>query len=144
MSKQKIRHRLIEFCRFLDVCQMSGIGNFKVAGLRQLIRHLTVNTWWGQRIVGTNDDHRGRPEGREVWPFIAGNVKKTLKSVGTTCDFQDYVLFDDEVGYIIHKSDESYIEFGRVGNVYAIDVWIRTGSQADKETSGFTRPVAAP
>ena len=78
------------------------------------------------------------------WPFIAGKVKKTLKSVGTTCDAQNYVLFDDEIGYIIHKADESYIEFCRIGNVYAIDVWIRIGSEADKEASGFTRPVAAP
>ena len=78
------------------------------------------------------------------WPFIAGKVKKTLKSVGTTCDARNYVLFDEDIGYIIHKADDSYIEFGRVGNVYAIDVWIRIGSQADKAESGFTRPVVAP
>ena len=62
----------------------------------------------------------------------------------TTCDAKNYVLSDEDVGYIVHKADDSYIEFGRVGNVYAIDVWVRLGSKADKEASGFTRPVAAP
>ena len=78
------------------------------------------------------------------WPFVAGKVKKTLKSVGTTCDAKNYALFDEDVGYIVHKADVSYIEFGRLGNVYAIDVWVRICSRADKEASGFTPPVAAP
>ena len=78
------------------------------------------------------------------WPFIAGKVKKTLKSLGTTCDAKNYVLFDEDFGYIVNKADDSYIEFGRVGNVYAIDVWFRIGSKADKEALGVTRPVAAP
>ena len=54
------------------------------------------------------------------------------------------MFIDEDFGYIIHKADHSYIEFGRVGNVYAIDVWVRIGSRADKEEPGFTRQVAAP
>ena len=41
---------------------------------------------------------------KEGWnlnlPFIAGSVKKTLKSVGTTCDADNYVLFRKTCGYI--------------------------------------------
>jgi hypothetical protein len=73
------------------------------------------------------------------WPFIAGKVKKTLKSVGTTCDADNYVLFRKTNGYIVHEADKAFIEFDRVGNVYVIDVWIRIGSKADEAMSGFAR-----
>ena len=79
-----------------------------------------------------------------VWPFIAGKVKKTLKSVGTTCDAKSYVIFYDYGGYIVRLADRSYIDFERRGNVYTMDVWIRVGSSADQEASGFTRQVATP
>ena len=77
-------------------------------------------------------------------PFIAGKVKKTLKSVGTTCDADNYVIFYKLRGYIVRLADGSYIEFDRRGNVYTMDVWVRIGSSADRATSGFTRPVTTP
>ena len=82
-----------------------------------------------------------------VWPFIAGKVKKTLKSVGTTCDAGNEVLFTQWGGYIFHESGAT-IEFERVSNTYAIPVWVRIGSSADVAAQvselGFTRQVAAP
>ena len=57
-----------------------------------------------------------------IWLFIAGEVENTLKSVGTTCDAKSYVRVDEDVGCNLHKSDDSYIEFGRVGDVYTIDM----------------------
>jgi hypothetical protein len=87
----------------------------------------------------------GTNEGWELcWPFIAGKVKKTLKSVGTSCDAGNYVIFYDDRGYIVHKATRDYIQFDRVGNVYVIDVWVKIGSRADKAASGFTRQVATP
>ena len=79
-----------------------------------------------------------------MWPFIAGKVKKTLKSVGTTCDARNYVIFYVDRGYIVHLDDGAYIEFDRRGNVYVMDVWVRTVSSADRATSGFTRPAVVP
>ena len=78
-----------------------------------------------------------------TWPFIAGSVKKTLKSVGTTCDADNYVVFRKHNGYIIREDESAYIEFNRVGNIYSIDVWVRIGSRADQAASDFTRQVAA-
>ena len=47
---------------------------------------------------------------------------KTLKSVGTTCDADNYVIFRKTNGYLVHEADNADIEFARVGNVYVIDV----------------------
>ena len=78
-------------------------------------------------------------EGHQLaWPFLAGNVKKGLKSVGTTCDAGNYVLFTEWGGYIINDKTHKHIEFDRVGNVYAIDAWVKDDSQ------GFTRPAGRP
>ena len=71
-------------------------------------------------------------------------MKKTLKSVGTTCDANNYIIFYKTHGFIVHEPDNASIEFGRVGNVYVIDVWVRIGSDADRATSGFTRQAVAP
>ena len=88
------------------------------------------------------------------WPFIAGDVKKYLKSVGTTCDAENYVIFYKDGGYIVRETDGSYLEFDRVGNIYAIDVWVKVGSKTDLELQNgvddgraqpvFSRPVVAP
>ena len=64
--------------------------------------------------------------------------------MGTTCDADNYVLFRKTNGFIVHEIDEAFIEFDRVGNVYVIDVWVRIGSTADKEASGFVRPAVVP
>ena len=76
------------------------------------------------------------------WPIIAGNVKKPLKSVATTCDAGNYVLFTKWGGYIIRENSFKHLEFDRVGNVYAIDAWIK--DQGTSQASGFTRPAEAP
>ena len=80
-------------------------------------------------------------EGHELeWPFIAGKVKKTLKSVGTTCDAGNYVLYTEWGGYIINAKTHEHIEFDRVNNVYAIDAFVKIKGNA----SGFARQAAAP
>ena len=63
---------------------------------------------------------------------------------GTTCDADNYVLFRKSNGFIVHEVDEAFIEFDRVGNVYVIDVWVKIGSRADLETSGFARQAVVP
>ena len=50
-----------------------------------------------------------------VWPFIAGNVKKTLKSVGTTCDANNYVIFYKTHGFNVHEPDNASIELWPCG-----------------------------
>ena len=78
-------------------------------------------------------------EGHQLaWPFVAGNVKKGLKSVGTTCDAGNYVFSTEWGGYIINDKTHKHIEFDRVGNVYAIDAWVKDNSQ------GFSRPAGRP
>ena len=67
-----------------------------------------------------------------------------MKSVGTTCDANNFVLFRRKNGYIVHERDRAFIEFHRVGNVYVLDVWVRIGSRADLESSGFTRQAQEP
>ena len=67
-----------------------------------------------------------------------------MKSVGTTCDASSYVMFKRTSGYIVHEPDKAFIEFGRIGNVYVIDVWVRIGAMADREASGFTRQAPVP
>ena len=78
------------------------------------------------------------------WPFIAGKVKNTLKSVGTTCDASNYVIFRRSNGYIVHGPGNAFIEFKQIGNVYVIDVWVRVGSRADSESSSVARQTAVP
>ena len=73
------------------------------------------------------------------WPFLAGDVKKSLKSVGTTCDAGNYVLYTEWGGYIINRKSHKHMEFDRVGNVYAIDAWV-----IDKRQAGFQRQATAP
>ena len=79
-------------------------------------------------------------EGHDLeWPFLVGDVKKSLKSVGTTCDAGNYVLYTEWGGYIINSKTHAHIEFDRVSNVYAIDAWVR-----DNKKPPFTRQVGAP
>ena len=87
-------------------------------------------------------------EGHQLnWTFIAGKVKKTFKSVGTTCDAGNEVLFTQWGGFIFHESGAT-IEFERISNTYPIPVSVRVGSTADVAAQvselGFTRQVAAP
>ena len=64
-------------------------------------------------------------EGHDLeWPFLVGDVKKALKSVGTTCDAGNYVLYTEWGGYIVNAKSHEHIEFDRVGNVYAIVAFV--------------------
>ena len=76
------------------------------------------------------------------WPFLAGKVKKTLKSVGTTCDAGSYCIFTWWGGYIVREKTGDSIEFTRVKNTYVIDVWIRPAKGSTE--SVFSRQVASP
>ena len=80
-------------------------------------------------------------EGHQLeWPFIAGKVRKTLKSVGTTCDAGNYVLYTEWGGYIINSKTHEHIEFDRVSNVYAIDAWVKI-KEGEKD---FARQATVP
>ena len=104
---------------------------------------VAVTDFWSPKKLAQKSEkvlNQYAEEGWELcWPFIAGKVKKTLKSVGTSCDAGNYVIFYDDGGYIVHRATRDYIRFERVGNVYVIDVWVRIGSQADRASSGFAR-----
>ena len=78
-------------------------------------------------------------EGHDLeWPFLVGDVKKALKSVGTTCDAGNYVLYTEWGGYIINAKSHKHIEFDRVKNTYAIDAFVRDTAK------GFPRQAVAP
>ena len=64
-------------------------------------------------------------EGIEIdWSFIAGDVKKMLKSIATTCDDDYWVVFKKDGGWIIDTSTKQRTAFQRVGNSYVLDVWV--------------------
>ena len=67
-------------------------------------------------------------------------MKKALKSVGTTCDAGNYVLYTEWGGYIINAKSHQHIEFDRVNNTYAIDAFVRDAAKP----KGFQRQAAAP
>ena len=95
------------------------------------------------KIEGEKCIHFMTKEGHQLaWPFIAGDVRKGLKSVGTTCDAGNYVLFTEWGGYIINDKTHKHIEFDRVGNVYAIDAWVK--DEEGSGSSGFARQVRMP
>ena len=115
----------------------------------------------GRRLVAANDTpitFKGEKwlkvvtkEGHPLaWPFIAGRVMKTLKSVATICDVGNVVLFTIDHCYLLNLKTGAVIEGDRVGNTYTIEVWVRVGSSADPDEmkvdevkSGFARPGAA-
>ena len=82
-------------------------------------------------------------EGRKLaWPFIAGSVKKTLKSVATTCDAGNNVLFTKHAAYIVNLESGDMLEVDRFGNDYTMEAWIRCKGQpttSDGPASGFAR-----
>ena len=74
------------------------------------------------------------------WPFLAGDVKKSLKSVGTTCDAGNYVLYTEWGGYIINAKTHKHIEYDRINNTYAIDAFVKIATGP----KGFQRQAVAP
>ena len=83
-----------------------------------------------------------------AWPFIAGDVKKTLKAVRTICDARSYVLFKRWTVCIVSGTSHEFTELIRKGNVYMIDVLVRARSKSDDVVASteadFARHVAAP
>ena len=64
-------------------------------------------------------------EGNEIdWRFIAGDVKKMLKSIATTCDDNHWVVFRHDGGWIIDTTTKRRTAFQRIGNSYVLDVWV--------------------
>ena len=62
--------------------------------------------------------------GAEVdWKFIAGGVKKILKSIATTCDDSNWVIFTSKGGWIIDTRTKERLPFKRIGNSYVLDLW---------------------
>ena len=88
------------------------------------------------------------------WPFIAGDVRNMLKSVGTTCDQGNWVVYTKDGGWIINEKTRKRTPFNRVQNTYAIDVWVETPEEEQngwttvkgkrQAASGFTRQSAVP
>ena len=82
-----------------------------------------------------------------AWPFIAGSVKKTLKSVATTCDAGNNVLFTQWAAYVINLDSGNILEVDREGNDYTMEAWVRTGSKGKAKVStepSFHRQGALP
>ena len=91
-----------------------------------------IETSGEKRIQGLTDS------GDAVdWRFIAGNVKKALKSTATTCDDEKWVIHTKSGGWIIDVASKRRIAMVREGNSYIVDVWVRV-----PKSPGFTRPSA--
>ena len=71
------------------------------------------------------------------WRFIAGKVKKALKSTASTCDDGKWVIHTKSGGWIVDVATKKRIGMKREGNSYAVDVWMKAlGSPV------FRRPSA--
>ena len=92
--------------------------------------------------------------GAEIdWRFISGGVKKILKSIATTCDDNNWVIFTGNGGWIVDVRTKERVPFERVGNSYVLDVWAwvprsnpnewtkvgKNGKAVKPVTEGFTR-----
>ena len=92
----------------------------------------TIETCGEKHIVGLTDS------GDQVdWRFIAGKVKKALKSTASTCDDNKWVIHTKAGGWIIDVASKRKIAMRREGNSYVVDVWLRV-----PKSSAFTRPSA--
>ena len=86
-----------------------------------------------KRIMGKTDG------GDNIdWRFIAGNVKKALKSTATTCDEDKWVIHTKTGGWIVDVKTRKRIPMQREGNNYVVDVWV----PVPEKSTGFTRPSA--
>ena len=88
--------------------------------------------------------------------FIAGAVKKALKSTAVTCDEGtkgQWVIHTKTGGWIVNCETRQKIPFKRSGNTYYLDAWVRVPKkkkassssrmdvdQVGRKASGFTRP----
>ena len=75
---------------------------------------------------------------RLAWPFIAGKVKKTLKSVATLCDAGNDVVFTEWAAYITNRETGNVMEVDRHGNDYVLHVWIRTSNKGNSSSSAVS------
>ena len=102
----------------------------------------------GKRIQATTED------GMEVdWPFIAGGVKKALKSTAVTCDEGDghWVIHTSKGGWVVNVKTKKKIAFSRIGKPYVLDLWIKCQANGDSYEidvdavkSDFTRQSRRP
>ena len=85
-------------------------------------------------VKGEKVLHVSTKKGQKLaWPFIAGNVTKTLKFVATTCDAGSNVLFTQYGAYVINLQSGEVLDLDRIGNNYNMEVWVRIGSSADPD-----------
>ena len=80
-----------------------------------------------------------------------------LKSMATTCDENNWVIFTNTGGWIVDTESKEKTHFERTGNNYFMDLWVNVpsddvdnvGSEGEwklytggrkKKKSGFTRP----
>ena len=89
-----------------------------------------IETSGEKHIMGLTD------RGNKVdWRFIAGKVKKALKSTASTCDDNSWVIHTMSGGWIIDVASKRRIAMRREGNSYIVDVSMRV-----PKASGFDRP----
>ena len=117
-----------------DVCEHVPVG--QCTGPRRGKKLAAANgtlieTSGEKHIVGLTD------AGENIdWRFIAGKVKKALKSTATTCDEKKWVIHTEAGGWIIDVASKRRIPLQRVGNSYIVDVWVKVPKP------GFSRPSA--
>ena len=91
-----------------------------------------------KRILATTDD------GMDVdMTFIAGGVKKALKSTAITCDAGNghWVIHTSRGGWVVDVKTKKKMSFQREGNSYVLDLWLKV--PVDMEVNaGFSRPSA--
>ena len=89
-----------------------------------------IETSGEKHITGITD------EGLPVdWRFIAGKVKKALKSTASTCDEDKWVIHTKTGGWIVDVATKKKIGMKREGNSYVVDVWMKA-----PRSPVFTRP----
>ena len=91
-----------------------------------------------KRILATTDD------GMDVdMTFIAGGVKKALKSTALTCDAGSghWVIHTSRGGWVVDVKTKKKMAFQREGNSYVLDLWLKVPTEMEVD-AGFSRPSA--
>ena len=74
--------------------------------------------------------------------FIAGAVKKALKSTAVTCDEGtkgQWVIHTKTGGWIVNCETRQKIPFNRSGNTYYLDAWVRVPKKKKKKPVNLSR-----
>ena len=121
-------------------CTGSRKGRRMIAANGTLIREIGE-----KRIKATTDD------GMDVdMTFIAGGVKKALKSIAITCDAGNghWVIHTSRGGWVVDVKTKRKMAFAREGNSYVLDLWVKVptnvniNSSVNEVAEGFSRPGA--